>query len=96
MNPLAHEDQVHTLVLELNSSELEVVVAGEGGHCVGRGTPSCLVCATHTPARLHLEERTAENWLKAPREKRSIGVNRRKGTACPTLNCIYTDIVKCT
>ena len=35
--------RVQTPVLELNWSELEVVVAGEGGHCVGRGPPSCLV-----------------------------------------------------
>ena len=35
--------QVQTPDLELNWSELEVVVAREGGHCVGRGPPSCLV-----------------------------------------------------
>ena len=55
---------VQTPVLEDNWSELEVVVAGEGGHCVGRGPPSCLVWAAYTPARLHLEAWTAENWLK--------------------------------
>ena len=32
------------------SCELEVVVAGEGGHCVGRGPPSCMVCATAYPS----------------------------------------------
>ena len=35
--------RVQTLVLELNWSELEVDAAGESGHCVGRGPPSCLV-----------------------------------------------------
>ena len=35
--------RVQTPVLELNRNALEVVVAGEGGHCVGRGPPSCLV-----------------------------------------------------
>ena len=54
MNPLAQEDRIQTPVLELNRIELEIVVAGEGGHCVGRGPPSCLVCATYTLARLHI------------------------------------------
>ena len=35
LNPLAHEDWVRTPVLELNWSELEVVVAEEVDHCVG-------------------------------------------------------------
>ena len=42
---------VQTLVLELNWSEMEVVVAGQGGHCVGRSPPSCLVCATIYPSQ---------------------------------------------
>ena len=43
---------VQTPVLELNWSELEVVVALEGGHCVGRrGQPSCLMCATVCPSQ---------------------------------------------
>ena len=40
--------RVQTLVLELNWSELEVVVAGEGGHSVGRVPPFCLVCARNS------------------------------------------------
>ena len=42
---------VQTPVLELNWSELEAVVAGEGGHCVGKGPPSCLVYATVCPSQ---------------------------------------------
>ena len=71
LNPLAQEDWVRTPVLELNWSELEVVVAGEGGHCVGRGPPSCLVYATHTPARLHQNDWTMNTWLK---KNESIGI----------------------
>ena len=63
--------RVQTPVRELNWSELEVVVAGEGGHCVGRGPPSCLVWTTDAPARLHLEAWTTENW---PKQHEATGV----------------------
>ena len=53
--------RVQTQVLKLNWSELEVVEAGEGGQCVGRGPPSCLVCATAYPGQTpHLDDWTAE------------------------------------
>ena len=68
LNPLARKSRVQTPVLELNWSELEVVVAWEGGHCVlqcvGRGPPSCLVWTTCTVSRLRLDGRTKENWPK--------------------------------
>ena len=47
---------VLSLVLEL-SWELEVVVAAEGEHHVGRGPPSCQVCATAYPCQ------TPPRWL---------------------------------
>ena len=47
--------QVQTSVLELDWSELKVVVAWEGGHGVGRGPSSCLVWTTYALARLHLK-----------------------------------------
>ena len=72
MNPLAHEDQVQIPVLELNWNELEAVV--EGGHCVGRGPPSCLVYVTHAPARLRQNDWTMNAWLK---KNESIGIIRR-------------------
>ena len=58
--------RVQTPVLELNWSELEVVVAGEGGHCVSRGPPPVWCVQHHTPARLHLNDWTEVNQLKAP------------------------------
>ena len=55
----------------INWRELEAVVAGEGGHVVGRGQPFCLVYATHTPARLHQNDWTMNAWLK---KNDSIGI----------------------
>ena len=72
---------VQTPVLELSWSELEVVVAGEGGHCVGRGPP--VWCAQqHTPARLHLDDWTAEIW---PKTHCGTGFTWRRSSLSPHL-----------
>ena len=75
MNPLAQEDWVRTPVLELNWSELEVVVAGEGGHCVGRGPPPCLVYATVYPSQTPSGRVDAGNLIKAAHK--AMDINRR-------------------
>ena len=76
-NPLAQEDLVLNPAMELNWSELEIVVAGEGGHCVGKGPPSCLVCATAYPSKTppgrldsrDLAEDLAEIWQRSGRRR---------------------------
>ena len=57
--------RVQTQFLDLNLSELEIVVALEGGYCVGSGQPSCLVWTTNTPARPHLGDWTIETPPKS-------------------------------
>ena len=78
-NPLAWEDPGSNSLLELNLIELDVVVAGESGHWVGRGPPSCLMWTSCTPARVHLDDWTLETWPK----HKSMGSSWE--TACPDM-----------
>ena len=78
--------QVQTLVLELNWSELEVVVAGEGGHCVGRGPSSCLVCATSYPSQTPPGRLDRSKPAESTKEYRS----QLERSSLSNLNCIYT------
>ena len=64
-----------TPVLELNCSELEVVVAGKGLHCAGRGPSSCLVCATSYPSQTPpggLDRTTIQIGQAAPLQLSSV------------------------
>ena len=65
--------QVQTPVLELNWSELEAVEAGEGGYCVGRGQPSCLVYATVCPSQTPPGRVDKENTAKSNKDWKDAG-----------------------
>ena len=83
--------QDQTLVLELNWSELEVVVAGEGGHCVGRGPPSCLVCATAYPSQ------TPPGWLDSrdlAEDALQQWIHLEKKQPLSTFDCTYVSDCK--